>query len=339
MRYLIFNIFILALAFSSGCTALAAQGEDTAAIADLKNSIEEEERLRKEAEAQHQKQKEAEDQKAMESFLNTELKTVEPLGIKARPVSPQIAVTASAQRYRQSGAAEPVIAGENLILYPYGLAQAKLACAFLTTCSIELQEGEHIQSKHPGDSQRWWFGETATGTGSTLKPVVIVKPLVKEELFTNLIILTDRRIYYIHLKSVVEGPYTPRIGFFYPQEEGSPSVYGDFSQSQAPEDTNEFVNFKSIAEWNFNYRIKGKKGISFYPQQVFDDGKKVYIRMPEGIEFSEIPVFFGLGPGGAQEVVNYRYKDGVYIIDRLIKSGVLLLNTNGKEEKITIIKL
>lgn len=338
MRYLISIFYTLVLAFNVGCTALAAQSANIPGlVGTFKDPIKGEERLQKEDEAQ--KQKESEEQTAMEKFLNTEMKTIEPMGIKARPVTQQIAVMASVRRFQQTGAVEPIIAGTDLILYPYGLSEPKMVCAFLTTCSIELQEGERIQSKHPGDSQRWWFGDTVTGSGDTLKQVVIVKPLVKEQISTNLLISTDRRIYDIHLESVIEGPFTPRIGFFYPQDSEPLSGYGNFQMPQPVERENEALNLKSIAEWNFNYRIKGKKETGFYPKQVFDDGKKVYIHMPEGIEFSEIPVFFALGPGGNREVVNYRYKNGFFVIDRLIKSGVLLLNTNGKEEKITIIKL
>ncbi len=341
MRKLFFYLGVVLLAFNGGCAALAAE-ESNVPVNIITESIKENERLQQEAEAKQQKQKAIEDQKVMEEFLKNDLTTVEPLGIKARPINKNLAITAAVKRYQQSGTVEPIIAGNDLILYPYGLSQPKVACAFLTTCSIELQENEHIQSKHPGDSQRWWFGETVTGTGESLKPVVIVKPLVKEEISTNLLILTDRRVYNIQLQSVTEGTYTPRIGFFYPQDSESLQKHGDPQDSfnlSVNDEGKGVLSPKDVAQWNFLYKVKGSKEISFYPKQVFDNGRKVYIQMQDGIQFTDIPVFFAIGPGGVREVVNYRYKDGIYIIDRLIKTGVLLLNTNGKEEKVTITKL
>lgn len=343
MRKLFSYLGILLLVFNGGCAALAAEGTvGTTDISPSFDALHEKERLQQEAESKQQNQKAVEEKKAMEEFLKNDLTTVEPLGIKARPINKDLAITAAVKRYQQTSAVEPIIAGNDLVLFPYGLSPSKLACAFLTTCSIELQENEHIQSMHPGDSQRWWFGETVTGSGESLKPVVIVKPLVKEEISTNLLISTDRRVYTIQLQSVMEGAYTPRIGFFYPQEPQTIKTHGapqdSFNQSVVDENKVD-MSLKEIAQWNFLYKVKGSKDVSFYPKQVFDNGKKLFIQMPDGIQFKDIPVFFAVGPGGVREVVNYRFKDGVYVIDGLVKTGVLLLNTNGKEEKVTITKL
>ena len=340
MRKLFSYFGVVLLAFNGGCAALAAEdtnGSETAIV----DTIKEKEQMKQEAEIKQQNQKAAVEKKWIEEFWKNDLTTIEPLGIKARPINKELAITATVQRYQQSGAVEPIIAGNELILYPYGLSQPKLVCAFLTTCSIELEEGEHIQSKHPGDSQRWWFGDTVTGSGKTLKPVVIVKPLVKEQISTNLIISTDRRVYNIQLQSVTEGTYTPRIGFFYPQEDEPIQTRNDPQETLSQPSVNEdhdVLSAKEVAQWNFLYKIKGNKDISFYPKQVFDNGEKLYIQMPDGIQFSDIPVFFSIGPGGVREVVNYRYKDGLYTVDSLVKTGVLLLNTNGKEEKVMITK-
>ena len=52
----------------------------------------------------------------------------------------------------------------------------------------------------------------------------------------------------------------------------------------------------------------------------------------------EAPVFLAIGDDGKQEIVNYRYKDGYYIIDKLFKKGILILGTKKKQTIITIVK-
>ena len=51
---------------------------------------------------------------------------------------------------------------------------------------------------------------------------------------------------------------------------------------------------------------------------MFDDGTKTYIQFPVNMAATEAPPLFLVGPGGKAELVNYRYLNGYYIVDRLI---------------------
>ena len=52
--------------------------------------------------------------------------------------------------------------------------------------------------------------------------------------------------------------------------------------------------------------------------RVFDDGTKTYIQFPVNMAATEAPPLFLVGSGGKAELVNYRYLNGYYIVDRLI---------------------
>jgi type IV secretion system protein VirB9 len=282
------------------------------------------------------------DEKAVQEYLSKEPVKVDPLDIKARPISKENAVNASIVNYHNTGNIEPIIADNGLILYPFGLSEPTVVCSPLRICHIELEEGEEIIDTNPGDTQRWWFGYTFVGQGEHIQPHVLVKPLVEEYIETNLSISTNKRLYYIILKSVAEGKYTKRIGFFYPQNMNQKSVTLDdmknklyqYQDKEYQKKTN-MIPFSSL---NLDYTIKGDKNSKWYPRNVYDDGKKVFIEMSPEVMAYEIPVFMLIGKDKQYEVVNYRYRYSYYVVDRLFEQGVLFLTlSKKKEDKIIII--
>ena len=52
-----------------------------------------------------------------------------------------------------------------------------------------------------------------------------------------------------------------------------------------------------------------------------DDGKKTYIVLPDTVIHHELPAMFGENG----EIVNFRVKDNVFVIDRLMKKMQLKL--------------
>ena len=84
----------------------------------------------------------------------------------------------------------------------------------------------------------------------------------------------------------------------------------------------------------FNYRVKGDDTIR--PIRVFDDGKKTYIQMSEVAKNREAPAHVVIGPDGKQEMVNYRVKDDMYIVDRLFERAELILGSGKKARKVGI---
>ena len=79
----------------------------------------------------------------------------------------------------------------------------------------------------------------------------------------------------------------------------------------------------------FDYRIIGGDQ-NMRPIRVVDDGKKTYLQMTPNAAARELPALVIVGPKGP-EMVNYRVKGDMYIVDRLFERGALILGA-GKTE-------
>ncbi len=85
----------------------------------------------------------------------------------------------------------------------------------------------------------------------------------------------------------------------------------------------------------FNYRLKGGDD-TIRPVRVFDDGKETYIQISAAAKNREAPVLVVIGADGKQEMVNYRVKDDMYIVDRLFERAELILGSGKKARKVEI---
>jgi type IV secretion system protein VirB9 len=189
---------------------------------------------------------------------------------------------------------------------------------------IVLEPGEALLSVSAGDTTRWIVGDAHSGTGPTGQAHVLVKPNAST-LATNLVIMTDRRVYHIELTSV-GGPAMAEVSWRYPADL--------ILQNQpAPKTIVEEKPF-SPTELNFRYRISGDNP-EWRPHQAFDDGHQVFIEMPDAISKMEAPPLFVIGDDGA-ELVNYRVQGRYYVVDRLFAKAELHLGASWKKKTVRI---
>jgi type IV secretion system protein VirB9 len=110
-------------------------------------------------------------------------------------------------------------AGDNgRVMYVFGKGMPEIVCAPLRICTLELQPGEHVVAEPQiGDSVRWHVTPSVYGQGPAKTELVVIKPQ-EAGLDTNLVLTTDRRVYYIRL---VGHPteYMPRVAFSYPDDD------------------------------------------------------------------------------------------------------------------------
>jgi type IV secretion system protein VirB9 len=186
---------------------------------------------------------------------------------------------------------------------------------FLT--AIMLRPGEKLLAKASGDTVRWVLGETAQGAGANQQVVVLLKP-IRGGLRTNIVLTTDQRTYLIEASSREGGAYTSAVSWNYPQEE----MQALAAQRAAADAAQAAVVAPALAidQLHFGYRVESRKGKAprWQPLRVFDDGTKTYIQFPINMAATEAPPLFLVGPGGKAELVNYRYINGYYVVDRLI---------------------
>jgi P-type conjugative transfer protein TrbG len=192
---------------------------------------------------------------------------------------------------------------------------------------IVLEPGEHILGEPAsGDVVRW---ELALGK-SMDKGVeawhLYLKP-TRPELETNLVVNTDKRTYLLELHSY-ESTYMAAVHWTYPQDEiakfeAETAQIDELDKNSAP--------VLSLDALNFNYAIQVVKGRPVWtPVQVFDDGRRTFVRFPATMLVREAPALFVLRDKETQ-LVNYRMKGDFYVIDRLIDSAELRVGQQEQE--------
>ncbi len=231
---------------------------------------------------------------------------------------------------------QPLAGQDGRVLYSYGAGLPTIVCAPLRVCIIALQSGERLAGEpHIGDSVRWNVSPALFGHGDSATTLIVLKPQISG-LDTNLLITTDRRAYYLRLLSKPED-YVARVAFAYPPDEDSSKWQ---KQLETPNDTArkntiaELPN-KSLDTLFFDYRVKSKND-SVKPVRVFDDGEKTFIQISHETQTREAPVLVVLSSDGKQEMVNYRVKGDMYIVDRLFDRAELILGTGKKARKVEI---
>ena len=250
----------------------------------------------------------------------------------ARAVGDPIA--AATREYQASGIARTVVQG-NFLTFPYGHAQPTLTCTVLRACVIELEPGEIVLSRIAGDTERWEIAAAPAGPdGRTL--LIVVKPR-DCDITTNLVLATDRRLYDLTLDAPPckgrstnpQQPYVRHVRFYYPDE-----MIAQWAKPPEPAPVRVAPDVLSL---NFGYRVKKDRHFPWAPAQVFDDGARVYIKLPQEARHAEAPVLFVLDSDDSKVLVNYAVVAGdTYVTDRLFDRAVLVAGVDGQERQVLI---
>jgi len=235
----------------------------------------------------------------------------------APPVSPEKAILEGSKKAR----IEPSLDGymNAVQVYPYTEgALYRLYAAPGQVSDIALQPGESLISVSAGDTVRWVVGDTTSGGPNGERAHVLVKPIAAG-LSTNLMIATDRRVYHLELEST-DGSYMAALSWRYPQDELEQLRAQNGAALLRDERT--IAKGLTLGDLNFNYRIEGDRP-DWRPIRVFDDGRQVYIQMPERIATTDAPPLFVVSGKGDAELVNYRVRGAYYIVDRLFSRAEL----------------
>jgi P-type conjugative transfer protein TrbG len=250
-------------------------------------------------------------------------------------------------KWQNGHAPLPILQADGVVRFPYGLYEPIVNCQAFNLCDIELQQGEEIQGIVIGDSLRWNQGDQGiptvfSGQGKELTPHLVLKPN-QNGLETSLVITTSRRTYMIKLRSSTSN-YVARIGFYYPGEiiqkiKNENKIEAE-SMDEA-DDINSTITMPMIdlAKINYNYTIENNDYI-WSPVKVFDDGISVYIQLPLEVSSRSLPTLCIVANndynGKNCEMVNFRFKNHFYIVDKLFDQAILV---NGFGEKVETIRL
>lgn len=249
---------------------------------------------------------------------------------------------ATLSREWSDGGVEPLPGADGRVLVTYGSGMTTLLCTHLRVCTVELQPGEKIQGAPTlGDAVRWSVEVGKIGSGASRTEVLLVKPLLPRaeglRTETTMVVLTDRRMYYIRLQSDPTN-YVARLAFQYPPPGGAAN-WEEYSAARAAEEAAVTEAAESnppslastiptvpIVSANWNYRVRGNERIR--PLQIAHDGKQTYLRMPAGLESRGLPSLMVNG-----EVANYRVQGEWWVIDGVVEAGELLRGTGWRQQR------
>jgi type IV secretion system protein VirB9 len=228
----------------------------------------------------------------------------------------------------------PTVGDDGRVMFTYGAGLPVVVCAPLRICVVELQPGERVNKEvQLGDSVRWIVTPAESGSGKGTQTLVVIKP--KEVgLDTNLLIPTDKRNYYIRLISR-SSDYIARVAFSYPEEaKAAWEAYSAKRAELAKSEVAPNMPAMSIERLKFDYSIDGDA--SFKPIRVVDNGEKTYIQLPATAKADEIPVLVVLNSEGKEQLVNSRFINGWYEVDRLFDRAALILGVGSEQRKVVI---
>jgi type IV secretion system protein VirB9 len=239
------------------------------------------------------------------------------------------------ERYQTTGKA-PVIDQRKtmgFVQYPFGLSQPTVYCQPLQLCDIELEQGEEVIDLAAGDQERWVLQPLRSGPPSTRTVHVMVKPVDDtRDMETAVVIGTTRRVYRIRLVSKRKG-YIVNARFYYPQDFvrhlASPTRE---AAAAAPSPSTALTI--ALDQLDDRYTIEG--ATPWRPTWVANDGRHTYLRMPSDLHTTDAPAFFVESASGHHTPVNYRVRNGFYIIDQLFERAVLTRGAGRDQDTVTI---
>jgi type IV secretion system protein TrbG len=192
---------------------------------------------------------------------------------------------------------------------------------------IALRPGERIIGQPvTGDVVRWVCAPGKSADKGVEQQHIYLKPMWPG-LHTNLVINTSERSYFLELHSYKD-TYMAAVKWRYPQEEMAKmveetSAAAEFKRSGSP--------VVSLENLNFSYRIVvSGDAPRWTPTQVFDDGRRTFIRFPRAMLAREAPGLF-VEREGQTQLVNYIVKRELFIVPRLLDVAELRLGQEDQE--------
>ena len=160
---------------------------------------------------------------------------------------------------------------------------------------------------------------------------ILVKP-TDVNIETTLQIATNRRAYLLKL-TAKHNDWMPIVKFDYPEtlQVAMDSLY---DRQQSEKQSKSIGNGLNIDDLDFDYDIEGNA--KFAPVRVYNNSVKTILEMPRSVATGKLPSLLVIN-AGQRELINYRYRDGKFVVDGLPDQIALLLGA-GKHQQTVLIK-
>lgn len=191
----------------------------------------------------------------------------------------------------------------------------------LRVTTLTLGPGEVLVSKAAGDTVRWQIGEAASGEGAARRTHVLLKPL-QRGLETNLVLTTNRRVYFLDLRSVGTDSFNAAVTWDAAAFEITATDVATWTEPARVPDP--VVEPEGPLDARYRIEPQGRRA-RWTPSTVFNDGRRTFIAFNPDLQIDEAPALFVLAADGEAQMVNYRQAGGLFIVDRVFDRAELRL--------------
>lgn len=205
----------------------------------------------------------------------------------------------------------------------------EIYCQPYRVTDVQLEPGEQvIEMPFLSESKVWEIGAGVSRVGGVDTQHFFLKPAYSG-LETSFIIITDKRVYHLMLKSFKD-VYMTQVKWEYPNTMPF-TLNSDVLNGTVNRLTKETLSVDP-AFLSFDYKMTYSvfKKPYWLPQRVYDDGKRTYIVMDETVLHMTSPVLFNK----RNERINYSVNKNLIIVNELIEKITLRVG----KEKVTIKK-
>ncbi|WP_158612469.1 TrbG/VirB9 family P-type conjugative transfer protein [Leptotrichia sp. OH3620_COT-345] len=184
---------------------------------------------------------------------------------------------------------------------------------------IKFEPEEDIVAVIGGDNTNFEMEQEFGGADNSI--YLFIRP-TDLDITSNVNVMTNKRIYMFNLYSTLE-IFNPLVKFNYPVAGNTMKTTVITRNDRNMSSVGKNSIMVDLEKIDSNYLISNKN-LPFSPTQVFTDGVKTVIIMPENIQ--EAPVIMVKGVGSKEfEVVNFEYEFNKIIVHRKITEAVLKL--------------
>jgi type IV secretion system protein VirB9 len=244
------------------------------------------------------------------------------------PQSPPVSGAEAVAESTRSSIRVPLKYTNGMMFYPWDETFVyEIHCQPYRTTDIQLEPGEQVlEMPFLSEEKVWEVGAGVSRKNGRDTQHFFLKPTYAN-LTTSMIVITDRRVYHLLLKSYRDN-YMVMVRWEYPP--AMPFTIKTEAMNQRKQELDGlFVNPEYLSfDYKMTYSLF-KKPV-WLPKRVYDDGRKTYIELDEKMLHTEAPVIFN----HRNERLNYRVKKNLAIIDELIEK----ITVRRGKEKVTVTK-
>jgi len=199
----------------------------------------------------------------------------------------------------------------------------EVRAAPLRVTTLTLGLGETLLGKAAGDTVRWQIGETTSGSGAGLRTHVLLKPL-ERGLATNLVLTTNRRVYFVDLRSGSADRFNPAVAWQETIEDLRAERRHPATSAEPLRIADPVVVPEGPLDARYRISPQGRRP-RWTPASVLNDGQRTFITFDANLQIDEAPTLFVIAPDGERQMTNYRQAGGLFIVDRVFDRAELRL--------------